>query len=210
MGPGSFDPGNVLEDGVIVFEFRASMGPGSFDPGNDSSSCLSINELPASMGPGSFDPGNQLSLELVNLAQLLQWGRGLSTPEIGTPFIQTQHSYGFNGAGVFRPRKKWFVQNNDQPPQASMGPGSFDPGNCGAAIVFFAGNSRLQWGRGLSTPEKRRRRNHANRKPGFNGAGVFRPRKTQWAVTSTSTPPRLQWGRGLSTPETLTRLLTPR
>ena len=34
------------------------------------------------MGPGSFDPGNPKSKYKLRKKRKLQWGRGLSTPEI--------------------------------------------------------------------------------------------------------------------------------
>ncbi len=98
----------------------------------------------------------------------LQWGRGLSTPEIRDPGRDGESPIRrFNGAGVFRPRKcvpaiaasRCF---NGARPRASMGPGSFDPGNGRRIRRFLAsmgpgsfdpGNRSLQWGRGLSTPE---------------------------------------------------------
>ena len=60
------------------------------------------------MGPGSFDPGNNKALTFIASGPVLQWGRGLSTPEIcADPDMD-----GFYTC-------------------ASMGPGSFDPGNVG-------------------------------------------------------------------------------
>ena len=61
--------------------------------------------------------------------------------------------------------------------EASMGPGSFDPGSEYDAGYEGGGN------------------------PGFNGAGVFRPRKSEQPALSACYERMLQWGRGLSTPE---------
>ena len=108
MGPGSFDPGNSLPEGEVdtktvqlqwgrglstpeigftdTFSRQspcASMGPGSFDPGNLKMLNGTAASPPASMGPGSFDPGNALAAYLqAHGLEVLQWGRGLSTPEM--------------------------------------------------------------------------------------------------------------------------------
>ncbi len=37
--------------------------------------------------------------------ETLQWGRGLSTPEVPVTYRGEEVTEGFNGAGVFRPRK---------------------------------------------------------------------------------------------------------
>ena len=60
---------------------------------------------------------------------MLQWGRGLKTPEIAHLCIHWYAYMSFNGAGVLRPRK-------------SVGP----------RLDMFA-RKPLQWGRGLKTPE---------------------------------------------------------
>ncbi len=182
---------------------------------------------------------------------MLQWGRGLSTPEMGRPGGDgADGSPGFNGAGVFRPRKSATATQADASARRFNGAGVFRPRKCaastcasGASIRFNGagvfrprklptrgcarrGHWRLQWGRGLSTPEIGR--NHGGRDadetasmgpgsfdPGnkqvkitdsriprsFNGAGVFRPRKCWRATTAMFSNCLLQWGRGLSTPE---------
>ena len=54
------------------------------------------------MGPGSFDPGNPSKLTPEVVVKLLQWGRGLLTPEIGKQPKERPHDQRrFNGAGVF-------------------------------------------------------------------------------------------------------------
>ena len=203
MGPGSFDPGNGLSGIGDDNGEPASMGPGSFDPGNRPDDLQAFHQHLASMGPGSFDPGNWLSARLRRpTTRRLQWGRGLSTPEIDRPPGHgTTMRPGFNGAGVFRPRK------------------------CTAPLGASAQYPRLQWGRGLSTPEikkidlAQKLFNDASMGPGsFDpgnvkvsrdaieseqasmGPGSFdpgnRPPSTwRWRTIT------LQWGRGLSTPE---------
>ena len=132
----------------------ASMGPGSFDPGSAVAAAAADDDDAASMGPGSFDPGSPIQRTSTSRMSLLQWGRGLSTPEVGLVHVTGQADPRFNGAGVFRPRKfAEYVrrpggsvrfngagvfrprksaqqeQNGSEPPGASMGPGSFDPGS---------------------------------------------------------------------------------
>ena len=131
----------------------------------------------------------------------LQWGRGLSTPEVD---IIREAKLNINelqwGRGLSTPE----VLNDRfaKIPKASLqwGRGLSTPevpGNSGDAC-----SSRwLQWGRGLSTPEVRPVRHARIRRLCFNGAGVFRPRKYQPAATRRPFGRRLQWGRGLSTPE---------
>ncbi len=227
MGPGSFDPGNPRRAaspsgceplqwgrGLSTPEircralamaecFRASMGPGSFDPGNMGRSTRPAEAQAASMGPGSFDPGNERwDADLRTIVAGLQWGRGLSTPEIAAQtareLVEEQLQWGrglstpemrrlqgggtssrgcFNGAGVFRPRKSPGQVRLSPGGRASMGPGSFDPGNAAVFRTIAWASSR------------------------FNGAGVFRPRKLACASMRLTMASVLQWGRGLSTPE---------
>ena len=109
---------------------------------------------------------------------------------------------GFNGAGVFRPRKSVYGSVCAASANvASMGPGSFDPGNKRSAKLVVLHPEQLQWGRGLSTPEIR-----------TDCPEQGRPSKLQWgrglstpeicgAMTKQPRAASLQWGRGLSTPE---------
>ena len=155
------------------------MGPGSFDPGNAEKRDLHAYGAWRFNGAGVFRPRKfGLGEAVLHRVSLLQWGRGLSTPEMMPPAI-----------------------TSTSPRHASMGPGSFDPGNASwdAATRTL---SVLQWGRGLSTPEIARlppRFDLGVRR--FNGAGVFRPRKCGLKVDAAPIIMKLQWGRGLSTPE---------
>ena len=64
-------------------------------------------------------------------------------------------------------------------------------------------NARLQWGRGLKTPETPDPPPATpDPAPGFNGAGVLRPRKPGETCGKCLANSSLQWGRGLKTPET--------
>ena len=82
------------------------------------------------MGPGSFDPGNVADRLLAEAGiSALQWGRGLSTPEMNPDLPPLPEKPSFNGAGVFRPRKSALFS---------------------APLIS---SLELQWGRGLSTPE---------------------------------------------------------
>ncbi len=226
MGPGSFDPGNRTGGRPSRWPSTRFNGAGVFRPRKSGDKAVKNYAKEASMGPGSFDPGNIVCFGECSVMQLLQWGRGLSTPEmwplqrITTATSPLQWGRGlstpemrlllpmpgitlprFNGAGVFRPRKcgqrrprrsgrrrfngagvfrprKWVdPRHSRRLALASMGPGSFDPGNM-----------RL------------RSRSSAPRSS-FNGAGVFRPRKCDAAKAVLDARRGLQWGRGLSTPE---------
>ena len=161
------------------------------------------------MGPGSFDPGSICA----SIARLpctrLQWGRGLSTPEVYRPRPDGTNINGcFNGAGVFRPRKcPVSLRRCSKFKLLQWGRGLSTP------EVFLLERPRppksaLQWGRGLSTPEVSRSMSCVVRRPRFNGAGVFRPRKCGDAGPTNLPGFQLQWGRGLSTPEVERRATT--
>ena len=108
------------------------------------------------MGPGSFDPGKCRHMSGRQKHKRLQWGRGLSTPEIeptgATPFPIDAASM---GPGSFDPGKATEPRQRTTGYRASMGPGSFDPGNH-LRGTGSDGGTELQWGRGLSTPESHR------------------------------------------------------
>jgi len=107
------------------------MGPRSFNRGNRCSSRLSLCPLLSFNGAAVFQPRKFVTLLNGILSELqLQWGRGLSTAEIGPALSPAEHATpGFNGAAVFQPRKS------------------------GAGRVPSSGVEGLQWGRGLSTAE---------------------------------------------------------
>ena len=179
MGPGSFDPGNGLRRPYRASSSKASMGPGSFDPGNSSLHyvgyaidvrfngagvfrprkffvlCRAKPTYEASMGPGSFDPGNGVrAAEPADAAPGLQWGRGLSTPEMNPSISDVQAGLMLQwGRGLSTPEIR-----------------------CPATAPRLP--DWLQWGRGLSTPEIRAERPQKTQWRSFNGAGVFRPRKS--------------------------------
>ena len=114
-------------------------------------------------------------------SRLLQWGRGLKTPEIHlSGFRSGRLRRRFNGAGVLRPRK-------------------FELDQIHAVLTHV-----LQWGRGLKTPEIGAPPEPYNPEGEcFNGAGVLRPRKFHVAAPLCPHLLWLQWGRGLKTPEML-------
>ena len=165
------------------------MGPGSFDPGNMAGWMHRKDPQPASMGPGSFDPGNNRHARGDAPVRALQWGRGLSTPEIGdVPATVVPHPDASMGPGSFDPGNDFDLGSAGQKRIASMGPGSFDPGNRRTlartsliAIAASMGPGSFDPGNGgggESPPPFF--------DPGFNGAGVFRPRKYQgWAPRNT-------------------------
>ena len=187
-------------------------GAGVFRPRK----CRKGNSYPvrsqASMGPGSFDPGSGVAPRTGGTEPtMLQWGRGLSTPEV----------LYLTACQVI----SWC---------ASMGPGSFDPGSNVLIVPPALENIALQWGRGLSTPEvcqaQRLEKDRTSLQWGrglstpevLAGSAVIRdPAPLQWGrglstpevrfqVLDTLVSQRLQWGRGLSTPEVLGCQAEPR
>ena len=179
MGPGSFDPGNVEAQMDAIYAGSASMGPGSFDPGNETSGTPTRRRSCRFNGAGVFRPRKYLSAARDNVINAwLQWGRGLSTPEIPGRLRRKRRLPAPLqwGRGLSTPEMANHRQREAAKVAASMGPGSFDPGNLlekGFEVFpnrasmgpgsFDPGNMRcgrkrrrrrwLQWGRGLSTPE---------------------------------------------------------
>ena len=141
----------------------------------------------ASMGPRSFNRGNAgVMMALPASDERLQWGRGLSTAEMGVHALRrTPANSSFNGAAVFQPRKS-------------------SPAGAARSV------GELQWGRGLSTAEIESWGRPRPQCLSFNGAAVFQPRK--WLIGDF--PRRhggsLQWGRGLSTAEIIDPRSEPR
>ena len=173
------------------------MGPGSFDPGSAPAVRNFRADAVASMGPGSFDPGSLPDLDLRPWPQApLQWGRGLSTPEVMECGSFWRPTSGFNGAGVFRPRKSTVRSTRRRSFLASMGPGSFDPGSDKAVILVDSALLVLQWGRGLSTPEVT---DHPVGKKTYSnasmGPGSFDPGSVCVSSIARAHHSPLQWGR---------------
>ena len=132
----------------------------------------------ASMGPGSFDPGSEQPMRVETPPPPLQWGRGLSTPEVRTPcarfvrgFIRLQWGRGLSTPEVMRRRV-----DGVEDAVLQWGRGLSTP-EVSTSKVLSAYSIRLQWGRGLSTPEVSSFSVRSVRQASFNGAGVFRPRK---------------------------------
>ncbi len=156
----------------------------------------------------------------------LQWGRGLSTPEMRCGRAAPLSPFGFNGAGVFRPRKSAQSPLVCRRQIRFNGAGVFRPRKCAGRRETRRWQDSFN-GAGVFRPRKCSAPHHrgANNRPGFNGAGVFRPRKcavsetekmpnpiasmgpgsfdpgNQSSVSALQAPAVLQWGRGLSTPE---------
>ncbi len=135
---------------------RRFNGAAAFQPRRDRSPpSLPRSSRPASMGPRSFNRGGPGSwTELVNTANRLQWGRGLSTAE------------GTKGASDGRAQEQ--LQWGRGLPTA-QGWKQFT----NVAVLDW-----LQWGRGLSTAEGRGTPVRVSRRSNrFNGAAVFQPRR---------------------------------
>ena len=150
------------------------------------------------MGPGSFDPGNKVEEMTPPKLTVLQWGRGLLTPEMGSrrsgQFSIDQLQWGRGlltpeiriiglhflflllasmGPGSFDPGNIDSLSRSTQHKRASMGPGSFDPGNS-ADSDSKPQKQPASMGPGSFDPGNR----CASRRPiappsRFNGAGVF-------------------------------------
>ena len=168
----------------------------------------------------------------------LQWGRALSSAEIGVdsvaavvadttsmgprPFERGNFRAGaqpcqdpspdFNGAAPFRARKfgeKHFLEAEQA--FTSMGPRPFERGN-----VRFPrdrqpkSSALLQWGRALSSAEIRNRCVARGRFAHFNGAAPFRARKFEIDADWLREQILLQWGRALSSAEIRTTRSHPR
>ena len=179
MGPGSFDPGSVIAPdnryrALLRFNGAGVFRPRKFSKARSKPRGASVLQW----GRGLSTPEVIESLSVAIEKSPLQWGRGLSTPEVSRSITwPTITNRRFNGAGVFRPRKS----------------------SIRARVAPFAARFN---GAGVFRPRKSAAARPSRPPPGgFNGAGVFRPRKFAACVC---VPPRsaaLQWGRGLSTPE---------
>ena len=107
----------------------------------------------------------------------------------------------FNGAGVLRPRKCALRRELRRlPRRLQWGRGLKTP-EIRRKILTARSRPRLQWGRGLKTPEIRHSPPHQRKDSSFNGAGVLRPRKWRAVTGKKPVGQWLQWGRGLKTPE---------
>ena len=83
------------------------MGPRSFNRGNPWSGRSRPTAASSFNGAAVFQPRKCAGGEAVNAdTRWLQWGRGLSTAEIGICWGAVRRAGGcFNGAAVFQPRK---------------------------------------------------------------------------------------------------------
>ena len=156
------------------------MGPRSFNRGNDGAALNVTAGLLGFNGAAVFQP-RKCSCDRMGfwLQSKLQWGRGLSTAEIAVS-----------------PR------NNNERPLASMGPRSFNRGNCQPVSRREGGPRRLQWGRGLSTAEI----SIVHSLPSLVGRALQWGRGLSTAEMAQvdaggEEAQQLQWGRGLSTAE---------
>ena len=180
------------------------------------------------MGPRSFNRGNAASrTSLVFIGFLLQWGRGLSTAEMG---LAPLHGLGLRGLQWGRGLSTAEIRRGASPASclqsglqwgrglstaeigfgdglhgggavASMGPRSFNRGN--RTLPPWAPIRRSSFnGAAVFQPRKcpALHRRHPHR-PCFNGAAVFQPRKWFGFSVICAARDMLQWGRGLSTAE---------
>src|SRR5260370_313559 len=114
------------------------------------------------------------------MPRMLQWGRGLSTAEIGLRCPASRQTCGASmGPRSFnRGNAKHLRQKHRKEWTASMGPRSFNRGNIDYESRKRTEAEQLQWGRGLSTAEMSISEDQRGYFiSGFNGAAVFQPRK---------------------------------
>ena len=129
------------------------MGPGSFDPGSRRPSARKEHETEASMGAGVFRPRKCVADDFCKYSlDPLQWGRGLSTPEVraGKPRKEQQCWLQW-GRGLSTPEVR---QRRTTSTELQWGRGLSTP----EVRQRRTTSTELQWGRGLSTPEVRQRR----------------------------------------------------
>ena len=83
------------------------------------------------MGPGSFDPGSHgLTEHRFRHLRMLQWGRGLSTPEVSTMRADCVITSALQwGRGLSTPEVYKVQTYSNLAALLQWGPGSFDPGS---------------------------------------------------------------------------------
>ena len=159
-------------------------------------------------GAAAFQPrkyGTRKSLaELA--ADELQWGRGFSAAEIGSPIVRGEVPIdGFNGAAAFQPRKSEHAAQTADRLIGFNGAAAFQPRKLRVSASSDRPRRGLQWGRGFSAaeitacggggallgtgasmgPRLFSRGNMSGRVKSrlqtsrFNGAAAFQPRKYQ-------------------------------
>ena len=186
MGPRSFNRGNSLcmarwSIASSCFNGAAVFQPRKWD--GWSATRPGCQELQWGRGLSTAEIGSGGRTGRSAARRRLQWGRGLSTAEIADVRERSIAlvDAGFNGAAVFQPRKS--AAHRVRLPSSSQrfnGAAVFQPRKSPTVPVIRWLKVRLQWGRGLSTAEISFRAGTGRRvAASFNGAAVFQPRK--WA-----------------------------
>ena len=140
-------------------------------------------------------------IPVLGTSTLLQWGLTLSSEE-----TQCEVQFGasierFNGASLFRARKRVHSRANVQVPTGFNGASLFRARKLRSSIRDSA-VCRCFNGASLFRARKRSTKPKPNLRPeSFNGASLFRARKPAFAAWE-NTIPRLQWGLTLSSEET--------
>ncbi len=154
-GAAIFRPRKQSRREMYPQSIKASMGPRSSDRGNLDTILAMMRSSVASMGPRSFDRGNcQFTANTAADGSGFN-GAAIFRPRKRVRFHASRPRFlGFNGAAIFRPRKPHPPQMTQKPQrQASMGPRSFDRGNRNLMSKSIRLWVKLQWGRDLSTAE---------------------------------------------------------
>ena len=178
MGPGSRDPGNLIEGDSKITITSLQWGRDHVIPEINKPFTEATVHAIASMGPGSRDPGNACCRRFSQANRKLQWGRDHVIPEMNrVPGDRSARA-----------------------PEASMGPGSRDPGNisagCLSALPF-----RASMGPGSRDPgneagcARATVPRSASMGPGSRDPGNVPPQSASQIVVW------LQWGRDHVIPE---------
>ena len=180
MGPHSSEQGNIGSFQSIVGIATASMGPHSSEQGNQEGRRYHGVHIEASMGPHSSEQGNS------------SYGVGLR-----------RRSLRFNGASLFRARKRGGNVNLARIGVASMGPHSSEQGN--PLVVGVSPMPQEDASMGPHSSEQGNVRGRSGVRSwgeSFNGASLFRARKPVLATSTTLSLVGLQWGLTLPSKET--------
>ena len=181
----SFNGAGVFRPRKLHKEYRSHAGQASFN------------------GAGVFRPRKCRPSKWRRESQeWLQWGRGLSTPEIRTtPLAPLKGGTASMGPGSFDPGNQLLQRNLNQAYPGFNGAGVFRPRKCRRQRNRPGAAAPLQWGRGLSTPEiSKDNRTDRNAAPLQWGRGLSTP-EMAGKRNAKGELGTLQWGRGLSTPE---------
>ena len=155
MGPSSFNDGDDSGFAVVVNADTASMGPSSFNDG-DVHSPVSFFAGPYGFnGAVVFQRRRRRRSDLKRSQhRSLQWGRRLSTTETCVRCYFSPRAFRLQwGRRLSTTETVMFQFKQIWIERASMGPSSFNDGDCRSQSSTTLSGQLLQWGRRLSTTE---------------------------------------------------------